>query len=66
MEYKEFEELLKKAQLKKGQFAELVSMHNSSVGNWNKSGKVPDWVKSWLDNYIKAKKVDDIKRMICE
>lgn len=64
MEYKEFEELLKKAELKKTKFAELVSMNPNSVSNWNKSDKVPEWVKSWIENYIKAKKIDDIKNMI--
>ena len=59
MNYEEFEELLKKANLSKKEFSELVEMNYVSITNWNKS-KIPPWVESWLQNYIKAKISDDI------
>lgn len=60
MEYEQFEEFLKQINLKKGEFAELVSMNSNSVSNWRQAGKVPHWVKSWLENYIKAKDLDRV------
>lgn len=66
MEYNEFEELLKRAELKKAKFAELVSMNPNSVSNWNKSDKVPEWVKSWLELYIKDLKCKQLKAIIKE
>lgn len=59
MNYEEFEELLNKAKLTKKEFSELVDMNYVSITNWNKS-KIPFWVESWLQNYIKAKVSDDI------
>ena len=59
MNYEKFEELLNRAKLTKKEFAELVDMNYVSITNWNKS-KIPFWVESWLQNYIKAKISDDI------
>ena len=64
MNYNEFEILLKKAELTKKEFAKLVDMNYVSITNWNKSQKIPSWVKSWLENYIKAKDMDTIANMI--
>lgn len=66
MDNKEFESLLKDTGLSKKKFAEEVSMNYNSVTNWNKSDKVPEWVKSWLENYTKAKHFDDAKQIFCE
>ncbi|MGJ0493296.1 helix-turn-helix domain-containing protein [Aliarcobacter cryaerophilus] len=60
MNYEIFEELLKEANLTKKEFAELVDMNYTSVTNWNKSEKIPSWVKSWLENYKKAKVSDKV------
>ena len=60
MNYEIFEELLKEANLTKKEFAELVDMNYTSITNWNKSEKIPFWVKSWLENYIKAKVSDKV------
>ena len=60
MNYREFEELLHKSKLTKKEFSTLVDMNYVSITNWNKSQKIPNWVKSWLDNYIKAKNMDKI------
>lgn len=60
LNYESFEELLKRAQLTKKEFAELVDMNYTSITNWSKTGKIPYWVKSWLENYNKAKFADNI------
>jgi len=53
MEKNEFEKLLIEAQLSKKEFAKKVKMNPNSITNWNSSGKIPDWVESWLDMYIR-------------
>lgn len=60
MDFIEFEKLLDSAGLKKGEFASIVGMNANSVSNWSSSDNVPYWVKSWLENYIKAKDMDKV------
>ena len=55
MKKEEFNNLLKKADLTKKVFAGIIDMKYTSVNNWGGSQKFPRWVKSWLENYIKAK-----------
>ena len=64
MTYKEFEEKLKSINLNKKRFSQLTELSYQTVMNWNNIGKVPSWVKSWLENYIKAKDMDTIANMI--
>ena len=60
MEKEEFNNLLKKSNLTKKEFAGIIDMKYTSVNNWGSSQKFPRWVKSWLENYIKAKDIDKI------
>lgn len=60
MNNEDFEELLKNANLNKKEFATLVEMNYTSVTNWSGNNNVPKWVKSWLENYIKAKEMDKV------
>ncbi len=60
----EFEELLKKAELSKKDFANLVEMNYNSVTNWNKSNKIPQWVASWLKLYIENRDLSELKQII--
>ncbi len=64
MENEQFEELLKQAQINKKKFAELVEMNYTSVTNWSSNNNVPKWVKSWLENYIKARDLDKVAEAI--
>ncbi len=64
MDREEFNELLKKAGLTKKEFAEIIDMRYSSVNNWGSSQQFPRWVKSWLENYIKAKDIDKVAQTI--
>lgn len=54
MNSEEFENLLKEAGLSKKRFSEIVGLNYNSVVNWNQNG-FPSWVRTWLENYIKAK-----------
>lgn len=60
MDNQTFEELLKKAKLNKKEFASLVEMNYTSVTNWSSNNNVPKWVRSWLENYIKAKDIENV------
>lgn len=60
MNYKELEESLKKSKLNKKEFATLTELSYQTVMNWNNTDNVPKWVKSWLENYIKAKDIDKV------
>jgi len=61
-----FEELLKEAKLSKKEFSKLVEMNYNSVTNWNKSDKIPQWVKSWLNLYLENKDLIRLKQTIKE
>ncbi|UXC30530.1 hypothetical protein N3114_05790 [Aliarcobacter butzleri] len=60
MDNKVFVELLKKSSLNKKEFSEKTKLAYSTVANWSTTSNVPDWVESWLENYIKAKLADNI------
>lgn len=55
-----FVELLKESKLNKKEFSDKTKLAYSTVANWSTTDNVPDWVESWLQNYIKAKISDDI------
>lgn len=66
MNNEDFKKLLKEANLTKTSFAEYLGTSNQVINNWNTNGReIPYWVESWLNNYIKAKKFEDIKSIIC-
>lgn len=64
MNYEEFNQLLDKAELTIKDFSEIVEMKYNSITNWNKSEKIPSWVKSWFKNYIKAKDMDNVLELL--
>lgn len=64
MNYKDFEELLKKVGINKKEFAALTELSYQTVMNWNNTDSVPKWVKSWLENYIKAKDMDKVVKAV--
>lgn len=63
MKYKDFEILLKKASLNKKEFSNLSKTAYQTVMNWSRIDKAPDWVISWLENYIKSSKFDKVKKI---
>lgn len=61
----EFDNLLNELDLDRKMFAELTHISYNTVTNWNDDRKpIPSWVHSWLDNYRKAKVLDDIAKEI--
>ncbi|STQ87181.1 hypothetical protein LS73_001095 [Helicobacter muridarum] len=64
MTIEDFESQLKILKLKKKEFASMVNASYTGVVGWNTRGVTPEWVDSWLFNYAKAKKYDEIRRII--
>ena len=64
----DFKSLLKTASLNKKEFAELVRMSYGTVNSWGVEGRaeVPDWVEPFIHNYLKAQKLESIKKIIGE
>jgi predicted XRE-type DNA-binding protein len=62
----EFQSLLKTAQLKKKDLANILGIGQSSINNWGSSKDIPYWVETWLGNFIKAKKFDEAKKLLCK
>ena len=62
----EFKELLKASGITKKEFADLSNMSYGTVNSWGVEGRaeVPEWVKPFLENFEKAKKIDQIKKLI--
>jgi len=61
----EFKQLLKKAGLNKKKFAEVANISPHTANMWGSVRPVPAWVKPFLENYIKAKTLDNVKDVIC-
>lgn len=67
LDINEFKELMKAAELNKKDLAELLTTSYHCVNSWGTNGRdYPYWVKSWLENYIKAKSYDMIKDKVLE
>lgn len=67
----EFKILLKRADLNKKRFSELAEVSYSTVTQWGtlKNGKpipVPDWIRSWIKYYIKARNWDEMTRKMLD
>ncbi len=59
-----FESKLKMLKLKKKEFAAMVNAGYTGVVGWNTRGSTPEWVDSWLENYEKARKYDEISQIV--
>ncbi len=67
MKKQEFDETLKRINISRKDFAELSGIQYTTVGKWNdKDRPIPPWVKSWLENYIKAKSYSDVRDKVLE
>jgi DNA-binding XRE family transcriptional regulator len=62
----EFKLLLAKAELRKKDLSLKLGIAQSTVNNWGSSKDIPYWIESWLNNYIMAKKFQEVKRKICD
>ena len=61
----EFNTLLKKANLTKKEFAKVSQVPYNTIKMWGIDRNIPSWVKPFIENYIKAKIIDDIKEKVC-
>lgn len=67
MDHLEFEKLLKEAGITKKRFAEMADLNYNSVVNWNQNKKgIPTWVRSWIENFIKAKLFENLAAKVKE
>ncbi len=61
----EFNELLKKANLTKKAFAEILETSYNTLNAWGSNDReIPYWVKSWLTLYIENKDCKELKQII--
>lgn len=65
MTREEFNQLLKSAGISKQEFCEILDLNYKTVNTWGSSDiKIPKWVRSWLENYIKAKMSDEVIKAV--
>lgn len=64
MNYEQFDKILADLGMTKREFAAMVGMNERAVTNWSTAEQVARWVPSWLENYKKAKTIDDLKEFI--
>lgn len=56
-----FDGFLNVAGLSRQDFLNAAGIKYTTVNKWNdKDRLIPDWVESWLKNYIKAKEFDSV------
>ncbi|HID0706605.1 TPA: XRE family transcriptional regulator [Campylobacter jejuni] len=61
----EFKKLMINANLSKKELAEKLEVSYNAINGWGTNGRdYPYWVKSWLENHIKAQKYNKIKDLI--
>ena len=61
----ELTNILNELNLSKKEFANLSNISYNTVNNWNDDNRpVPPWVKSWLENYAKAKVSDEVIKTV--
>ena len=67
MDYQTFKTKLKECNLNIKQFAEICDLNPNAISiNWRSKNETPKWVDTWLDNYQKAKTLDNLKTIICD
>ena len=65
MERDEFNKLLEEAEISKKEFCDIIGLNYNTINTWGSSNiKIPKWVKSWLENYIKAKDIDKVAKTL--
>jgi len=68
MKLYEFKELLKKAQMNKKDFSDIVQISYGTVNSWGVEGRaeVPEWVRPFLNNYMEVQKLNKIRDILQE
>ena len=66
MDVIKFEETIKNMNLTKKDFSDLTGVAYQTIINWGSTNKIPSWVDSWFENFIKAKSYEEIKNKVFE
>ena len=67
MNYQEFKNKLKECKLTIKEFAKMTGFNEKSISSkWKSKNEVPKWAETWLDNYIKAKRFETAKKVLCD
>ena len=67
MTFDDFKNVLKSEGMTIKRFAEMCGLNPNSLSTtWKAKGEVPKWAESWLENFRKAKKLDSVKKTICD
>ncbi len=65
MTNEDFKVMLKKGNLSKKAFSEILGTSYNTVNAWGSNGRdYPYWVKSWLTLYIENKDCKELKEII--
>ncbi|HDZ4329837.1 TPA: XRE family transcriptional regulator [Campylobacter jejuni] len=63
----EFKKLMINANLSKKELAEKLEVSYNAINGWGTNGRdYPYWVKSWLENHIKAQSYEELKNKVFE
>jgi len=66
MNKEEFNNLLKNAGLTKKDFSKISNVPYNTIKMWGIDREVPNWVKPFIENYIKAKRFESAKKALCD
>ena len=65
MTTEQFKELMKKAELSKKSFSEILGTSYNAVNGWGTNNRgYPYWVQSWLTLYIDNKECKELKQLL--
>jgi len=66
MDYQTFKDKLKECKLTIKEFANITGLNEKSISSkWKTKNEIPKWAVTWIDNYIKAKTLENVKDVIC-
>ena len=67
MDYQEFKKRLKECNLTIKEFANICGLNEKSISSkWKSKNETPKWVDAFLENYIKAKRFETAKKVLCD
>jgi len=60
-----FKQLLDEAEITQKELSIILDTSNQTINNWGSNGRdIPYWVESWLQNYIKAKDIELVAKVM--
>lgn len=64
MTKEKYHKLLEVANLSKKEPANILNVAQQTVNNWGSTQNIPYWLETWLENYIKAKSMDEVTKAV--